>query len=153
MLADMPIELLQASCKKLMATSRFVPAIADIIDAAKSLTAEATGERVKSWAEAQKEIAAGVTRTWFKGCLGEEVSDEEYGKPCAPAWSTQEIQAAVESYGFDNLRMANVDDMPIVWAQLRKAYEAAVARKNERETNEAILKEFQLIAPVVKRLK
>lgn len=153
MLADMPPALLQASCKKLMATSHFLPAIADIIDAAKSLNAEASGERVKTWAEAQKEIAAGITRTWYKGCLGEEVSDDEYGKPCAPIWSTPEIAAAVDSYGFDNLCRALESDMPIVWAQLRKAYEATTTRKAEKAINEPLIAEFKLITQNVKLLK
>ena len=153
MLADMPIELLQASCKKLMATSRYVPAIAEIIDASKSLTAEASGDRVKNWAEAQKEIAAGLSRTWFKGCLGEEVSDAEYGTACAPVWSTPERAAAVDSYGYDNLSRVLESDMPIVWAQLRKAYEAATERRTEREVNEAVLTEFKPLIQSVKLLK
>lgn len=152
MLADMPPALLQASCKKLMATSRFLPAIADIIDAAKSLAAETTGERVKTWAEAQKEIALGMTRTWFKGCLGEPVADDEYGKACAPYWSTPEIRAAVDSYGYDNLLLVRESDMPIVWAQLRKAYEAATTRKAEREVNEPLISEFRLMAQKIKCL-
>lgn len=153
MLADMPTVLLQASCKKLMASSHYLPAIADIVDAAKSLTAEANGERVKTWAEAQKEIQQGLTRTWYKGCLGELVSDDEYGKPCAPTWSTTEIAAAVDSYGYENLCKCLEADMPIVWAQLRKAYEAATTRKAERETNAPLLAEFKLIAENVKLLK
>ena len=153
MLADMPPALLQASCKKLMATSHFLPAIADIIDAAKSLNAEASGERVKTWAEAQKEIQRGITRTWYKGCLGEPVSDDEYGKPCAPTWSTPEIAAAVDSYGFENLCRALEADMPIVWAQLRKAYEATTARNAEKAINEPLLAEFKLIAQNTKLLK
>ena len=112
--------------------------------------AEASGDRVKTWAEAQKEIAAGMTRTWFKGCLGEPVSKEDYGKPCAPMWTTPEIAAAVDSYGFDNLCRALESDMPIVWAQLRKAYEAATTRKAEKEINEPLLDEFKLIAQSVK---
>ena len=153
MLADMPPELLQASCKKLMATSRFLPAIADIIDASKSLTEEVSDERVKTWAEAQKEISAGIMRTWYKGCLGEPVSDEEYGKPCAPIWTTPEIAAAVDSYGFENIGKVLEADAPIMWAQLRKAYESAVARKKEKEVNDQILTEFKQIAANVKLLK
>jgi hypothetical protein len=40
--------------------------------------------------------------------------------------------------------------MPIVWAQLRKAYEAATTRKAEKEINEPLLDEFKLIAQSVK---
>jgi hypothetical protein len=42
--------------------------------------------------------------------------------------------------------------MPIVWAQLRKAYEAATTRKVEKEINEPLISEFRLMAQKVKRL-
>ena len=96
-------------------------------------------QRVKPWVEVQKEIQQGITRTWYHGCLGEDVPDELYGKTCDPKWSTPEVKAAVDSYGFDNLGKVLESDMPIVWAQLRRAYEQACEHKKDAETNAHVL--------------
>lgn len=138
-LQDIPIEVLRKAYDKVMleCDKRPVPAI--VYKAAKSLMEEANGTKMIPWAEVQKEIQQGITRTWFHGCLGEQVSDEDYGKPCGPKWSRPEVEAVVDSYGYDNLCKCNVSDMPIVWAQLRKAYESLMQNKREKEINGYIL--------------
>ena len=125
-LKDMPEQLVEALCDKAMMESKFLPSIAELREMGESLIGEIDEtKRVKTWQEAQKEIADGITRTWYYGCLGEDVPDELYGKPCEPRWSTPEIKAAVDSYGFKELGQTLTSDMPIVWAQLRKTYEQA----------------------------
>lgn len=139
MLSDIPLDVLNSVCRKSVGTHKFLPGIAEIIEDCRTLLAESSGNRVKTWAEAQKEIQRGITMTWFHGCLGEDVPDELYGKPCEPKWSTPEIKAAVDSYGLDNIGRAMESDMPIVWAQLRKAYEQACERKRDVEVNKFVL--------------
>ena len=139
MLKDVPLEALKLAIDKLILESKYLPTIAEIREALKALMEETNGTRVKTWQEAQAEIAKGITRSWFHGCLGEDVPDDLYGKPCEPKWSTPEIKAAVDSYGMDNIAMVNASDMPIVWSQLRKAYEQACQRKKEKEVNTYVL--------------
>ena len=80
--------------------------------------------------------------TWFKGCLGEiPPTHEDYGKSCEPMWSTPEVKATVDSYGYDNLGRCLEADMPVVWAQLRKAYEQICKRKEETAVNKYVLKQ------------
>lgn len=138
-LQDIPIEVLRKAYDKVMleCDKRPVPAI--VYKAAKSLVEDINGTKVIPWADAQKEIQQGIKRTWFHGCLGEPVPDELYGKPCEPKWSTPEIKAIVDSYGFKNIGKVNESDMPIVWAQLRKAYESIIQNKQEKEVNSYVL--------------
>ena len=140
MLADVPADVLSATVEKAVIQNKFLPTIAELREAVKSLCGSVNAsQRVKPWVEAQKEIQKGITRTWFHGCLGEDVPDELYGKTCDPKWSTPEIKAAVDSYGFDNLGKVLENDMPIVWAQLRNAYEQACNASKEKETNAFVL--------------
>lgn len=101
---DIPAELLQMACDQQALRSKFLPSVAELVEGMRSLigTVDDT-RRVKPWNEAQREIQQGITRTWFHGCLGESVPDELYGKSCDPKWSTPEIKAAVDSYGFGNI--------------------------------------------------
>ena len=148
---DIPAELLQMACDQQALRSKFLPSVAELVEAMRSLigTVDDT-RRVKPWNEAQKEIQNGITRTWFHGCLGEPVPDELYGKSCDPKWSTPEVKAAVDSYGFDNIGKVLESDMPIVWAQLRKAYESACERKQELTANRyALGKDANRLAAMV----
>lgn len=141
MLEDLPAELLRKTVKKIILEQTFLPSIAEIRAAGMSLLATVDPSRkVKSWQEAQTEIAAGISRTWFKGCLGEIPQDHpEYGLPCDPIWSTPEIKAAVDAFGFEALGQTLVDDMPTVWAQLRRLYEQACQSKAEDQTNRYVI--------------
>lgn len=141
MLDDVPAGLLNKTIKKCICEQKFLPSIAEIREAAMSLMGTVDPSRkVKNWQEAQAEISKGLSRTWFVGCLGEVAFDHpDFGKPCDPMWSTPEIKAAVDSYGLDNLNRVLEEDMPTVWAQLRRAYEQACQRKDEAMVNSYVL--------------
>lgn len=151
---DIPAELLQMACDQQALRSKFLPSVAELVEGMRSLigTVDDT-RRVKPWNEAQKEIQNGITRTWFHGCLGEPVPDELYGKSCDPKWSTPEVKAAVDSYGYENIGKVSESDMPIVWAQLRKAYESACERKQELTVNTHVLeKDADKLKEIVSRI-
>lgn len=141
MLEDIPAPLLNKTIKKCICEQKFLPSVAEIREAAMSLMGTVDPSRkVKTWQEAQTEISKGLSRTWFVGCLGEVPFDHpDFGKPCDPMWSTPEIKAAVDSYGLDNLNRVLEEDMPTVWAQLRRAYEQACQRKDEAVVNSYVL--------------
>jgi len=141
MLDDVPAPLLNKTIKKCICEQKFLPSVAELRQAAMSLMGTVDPSRkVKTWQEAQTEISKGLSRTWFVGCLGEVPFDHpDFGKPCDPMWSTPEIKAAVDSYGLDNLNRVLEEDMPTVWAQLRRAYEQACQRKDEAVVNSYVL--------------
>ena len=59
----------------------------------------------------------------------------------------------MDSYGFCNLGKALETDMPIIWAQLRKAYESACVRKQEITVNKHVLeKDAQKLSEMVGRI-
>ena len=147
-LSDIPTDILSKACKKLLLECKFLPSIAEIVEASRSLMGTMDGNNVLSWADAQREIQQGLNRTWFHGCLGEDVPDELYGKSCDPKWSTDEIRQTVESYGMDNIGKANEKDMPIVWSQLRKIYETICQRQKEENINKFVLGECKLLVGI-----
>lgn len=154
MFNGIPAELLQMACDQQALRSKFLPSVAELVEGMRSLigTVDDT-RRVKPWNEAQKEIQKGITRTWFHGCLGEPVPDELYGKSCDPKWSTPEVKAAVDSYGYENIGKVSESDMPIVWAQLRKAYESACDSKQELTVNTHVLgKDADKLKEIVSRI-
>lgn len=141
MLADVPVGLLNKTIKKCICEQKFLPSVAEIRQAAQSLMGSVDpSRRVKTWAEAQKEILQGIRRTWYHGCLGEIPDDDpRFGQSCDPMWSTPEIKAAVDSFGFEALCQSPVDDMSTVLAQLRRLYEQACQRKEETAVNSYVL--------------
>jgi hypothetical protein len=141
MLADVPVGLLNKTIKKCICEQKFLPSIAEIRQAAQSLMgAVDPSRRVKTWTEAQAEILRGISRTWYHGCLGEIPDDDpRFGQSCDPMWSTPEIKAAVDSFGFETLCQSPVDDMSTVLAQLRRLYEQACQRKEETAVNSYVL--------------
>lgn len=139
-LTDIPTDILSKVCRKMILESKFLPSVAEIVEASRSLMGTIDESyRVKPWGEVQKEIQRGITRIWFHGCLGEDVPADLYGKPCDPKWSNEDVRQTVEAYGFENIGKAKVDEMPIVWSQLRKIYESICDRKREESVNRFVL--------------
>ena len=141
LLNDIPAEVLQKIVEKTANESDFLPSVARLREAGRSLMGSVDEtKRVKPWVEVQKEIQQGLSRTWYHGCMGEvPFDDPKFGQPCEPMWSTPEVKATVDSYGLDNLNKVLEADMPIVWSQLRKAYVQACETKKDREVNAHVL--------------
>ncbi|MGM9519549.1 MAG: hypothetical protein ACI3WS_02630 [Phascolarctobacterium sp.] len=113
-LKDIQVELLEKACRKLLLEKKFVPSIAEIVEASRSLAGEVDENlRVKSWPEAWAEIEKAMFAT-------------PWGK--LPTFSTPEIAEAVFSYGWNTLQASAEADMPIVRAQVRRIYEDVCAR-------------------------
>lgn len=123
-LMDIPAELLGPACEKAVYESAFLPSIAELVASARELAGEATGRRIKGWAEACLEIEKAMQGVGF------------YGRP---TFSTPEIAQAVEAYGWRSLCTATAEGMPTVRAQLRKLYEGVCARRTAADLNAYIL--------------
>ena len=56
-----------------------------------------------------------------------------------PKWSTPEIEAAINAFGWYDLHIALHADMSIIRAQIRRFYEDACERIERKARNEALL--------------
>lgn len=118
---DLPTEVLDKAVKKVVTECKFLPTVAEIIEAARGLVAEAEPDtRVKTWAEAWGEIERAMYRT-------------PWGR--TPTFSTPEIAEAVYSFGWNTLHTAEAREMPTIRAQIRRMYEDICARRKEQANN------------------
>lgn len=121
MLKDIPVNVLKVAAEKVMMESKFLPTIAELVEATRSLVAEAEPDtRVKTWAEAWGEIEKAMYRT-------------PWGR--TPTFSTPEIAEAVFSFGWTTLHTAEAREMPTIRAQIRRMYEDICARRKEQANN------------------
>lgn len=126
---SLPAPLLEKAVYKVISEWRFgyMPPPVVVLEAAKSLyDSKVPGGRVKTWAEA-----------WH------EINDALFSTPWGrtPKWSTPEIEAAVNSYGWSNLHTALESEMPTIRAQIRRFYEDSCNRSKETAYNAYILGE------------
>lgn len=125
MLADIPNPVLRKTVKKIILENKFVPSVSEIVDAAKSLMGTVDeSKRVKPWHEAWAEIQKQMQEAFV------------YKKP---VFSTPEIEAAANAFGWIALCTSLEKDMPIVRAQVRQLYENACKRKAEADMNGYVL--------------
>ena len=126
LLKDMPVDVLQATCRKLSLESEYRPTRAVIFKAAKNLVAEANGTNTLPFADVWKEIIRQLNKTYF---------DWEEGE-----FSRKEIKQLVDSVGgLRSLRMMTMAEEPVIRAQMNKMYDSICKRNEERETNAYIL--------------
>ena len=125
MLADLPPQLLTLAVKKCIRECKFLPSVAEIISQCESLNNEIHEEyRVKEWGEAWGEIEKAMQSTpWDK----------------TPTFSTPEITAAVNNFGWHDLQASLAEDMPTVRAQMRRFYEDACGRASSKARAEYAL--------------
>lgn len=124
-LKDIPERLLFSVVEKTMLECKFLPSIAELAEACKSITATVTGEKlVPDWGEAWAEIDKAMQRT-------------QWGKN--PEFSHEAIADTVEQYGWQTLQNSLASEMPTVRAQIRRIYEDRAKRYVERITNEALI--------------
>ena len=120
-LEDIEPAILANAARKLIAEKKYLPSIAEIMEAASSLAGTIDpSSRVKSWDEAWGEIERNMLSTPW----GEK-----------PKWSTVEIAEAVNSYGWRDLQTCLEKDLTTIKAQVRRNYESVCARHREDKAN------------------
>lgn len=125
MLKDIPVNVLERACQKIILENKFLPSIAEIVEASRSLVGTADDDsRIREWDEAWAEIERAMQAT-------------PWGQ--YPAFSRPEIAQAVASFGWHDLQMTLAEDMPTVRAQVRRMYEDVCKRTKERGSNEYVL--------------
>lgn len=127
LLGHVPLPLLEKAVYKVMMEWQegWVPPPAVILKAAESIYAtKYTDLKVKTWEEAWGEIDEAMRATpWDK----------------SPKWSTPQIAAAVNAYGWQSLQTALAADMPTIRAQIRRFYEDACSRIHGEAVNDYLL--------------
>lgn len=124
-LKSFPAEAVDKAVQKVILNCKFIPTIAELVEALKELSGAANESlRVKTWEEAWGEIQRKMQSTPF-------------GKN--PEFSTPEIKAAVDAFGWHDLHTCLEEDMPTIRAQIRRFYEDACKRISNKAQNEAIL--------------
>lgn len=125
MLKDIPVNVLERACQKIILENKFLPSIAEVVEASRSLVGTADDDsRIREWDEAWAEIERAMQAT-------------PWGQ--YPTFSRPEIAQAVASFGWHDLQMTLAEDMPTVRAQVRRMYEDVCKRTKERGSNEYIL--------------
>lgn len=124
-LGDIPNEILSKAVKKLLLESKFLPSIAEIVEAGRSLLGTADdANRVREWDEAWAEIEKAMYST----------PDRH-----TPVFSRPEIAQAVASFGWEALRKCEAREFTNVRAQVRGMYADVCRRTKEHGHNEYIL--------------
>lgn len=125
MLKDIPVNVLERACQKIILENKFLPSIAEVVEASRSLVGTADDDsRIREWDEAWAEIERAMQAT-------------PWGQ--YPTFSRPEIAQAVASFGWHDLQMTLAEDMPTVRAQVRRMYEDVCKRTKERGSNEYVL--------------
>ncbi|PWM78641.1 MAG: hypothetical protein DBY32_03950 [Phascolarctobacterium sp.] len=123
MLEEMPVTLLSKAAKRLILEKQFLPSIAEIIAAAKSIAAEVQGTeaRLPDWQEAWAEIDAAAR------------SSEK------PIFSHPLIALAVKTYGLNNLRYCDSSNYSTAHAQVRRIYDNLCKRYTDKSINTFVI--------------
>ena len=130
-LSDIPTDILSKVCRKMILESKFLPSVAEIVEASRSLIGSMDeSSRTKTWAEAWQEIEHQMQECFV------------YAKP---KFSTKEIESAVKMYGWHELCETPSKDMRIAKAQLRDMYHEVCQRSKEESVNKFVLGEGKLL--------
>jgi len=131
LLSDIPTDILSKVCRKLTLESKYLPSVAEIVEASRSLMGSMDeSSRTKTWAEAWQEIEKQMQEAFV------------YAKP---VFSTPEIERAVKMYGWHDLCETPSKDMRIAKAQLRDMYHEVCQRTKEESVNKFVLGEGNLL--------
>ena len=123
-LQDVPVDVLDKACDKAIMESKYLPSIAELIQAAKELVAHANGTDVVPFAEAWKEIEKQMHDVFVYG---------------VPKFSRPEIKQTVDAFGWQELCEMRTQDIPIIRAQLKAIYESICKKNAERAMNGYVL--------------
>lgn len=138
MLNDIPADVLDKVCRKTILESKFLPSIAELLQSARNLIGDMTGNGTPTWEEAWKEIEHEMQTTFV------------YGEP---QFSHPAIKQAVDAFGWQELCSVLTKDLPIVRAQLRDMYNGICEQSRRSKINSYVMGDGVLIERVnIRRL-
>lgn len=130
LLKDIPVDVLQTTCRKISLESEYRPTPAVIVKAARDLVDQVSGTDTLPFAEAWKEITKELHDTFVYG---------------TPKFSRPEIKQTVDAFGWNELCEMKTSEVPIIRAQLKSMYEAICERNKEKRMNAYVLGNTVLI--------
>lgn len=128
----MPVDVLDAACRKCMYELKFLPSISEILEAAQALVEESNDRRQLEWGEALAEIEARMNDSFYQ--TGGKVK-----------FSTPELEATVKAIGWRNICYCSAHEYPVVRAQLRKVYEDYCRRARAKTVNKIVFNQEKLV--------
>jgi hypothetical protein len=132
MLKDVPQEVLQKVVEKTIYESKFLPSIAELVEACRSLTSTVNGEKeVPDWNEAWGEVEKAMR-------------DTHWGHK--PTFTHPAIEKAVNNYGWKFIHEVEEKDLHVMQAQLRRMYDEVAKRYVEEKRNNYILQGSPVLA-------
>lgn len=124
MLKDVPKDMLVSVVQKAMLEYKYLPSIAELAEACRSLDETVNGAEVPSWGDAWREIERAMQAT-------------PWGH--SPKFSSEVIADTVRQYGWHSLQTCLADDINTVRAQIRRMYDDNTRRYYERKKNTEVL--------------
>ena len=132
MLKDIPEDVLGKVVQKVIYENKFLPSVAELVEACRSLVATTNGvKEVPDWSEAWAEVEKAMRDTHW----GEN-----------PSFSHPAIQQAVKNYGWKSIHEVMSDDYHTMQAQLRRVYDEVAKRFIEDKRNNFILQNEPALA-------
>lgn len=120
MLSDIPTPALKVGVMKCISSCKFFPTIAEIREASQAFVAEVSGTKEKDYTEAWDEV-------WYHM--------QHTGAYKAPKWSTENVEKAVNNFGWVNICVVEEDKLSTLRAQFRDVYNAIIKRSIESNKN------------------
>lgn len=131
MLKDIPEEVMKKVVEKAIYENKYLPTIAELVEACRSLMATSNGvKEVPDWSEAWAEVEKAMRNTPWGG---------------KPKFSHPAIEQAVKNYGWQSIHEVMVDDYHTMQAQLRRVYDEVAKRYVENQRNNIILQNEPLL--------
>lgn len=122
--SEFPANVVRTACRKVMDEQEYLPSIAHIVKAIKSLSGTA-GARQLGFDEVYAEIEHELYR-----CAGTNRR---------PEFKSLAAKNLVGTFGWSNLITASTREASVIRAQMRQMYEAQCKRKDEQQTNRYLL--------------
>lgn len=132
MLDGMPLEVLDAACRKVIYELKFLPSVSELLEAAQALVEESNDRRQLEWGEALAEIEARMNDSFYQ--TGGKIK-----------FSTPELEATVKAIGWRNICYCSAHEYPVVRAQVRKVYEDYCRRARAKTVNKIVFNQEKLV--------
>ena len=126
MLVDFPVSVLEAASRRLMLENKYLPSVAEIVEACKSISATKSGNAAIDYITAWQEVREQLYKTGVYGI---------------PQFSSPMIESAVRAIGgWRNLAMVEERNFPVLQAQFRDAFNIIKKREADNAINCYVLK-------------
>ena len=126
MLQEIPADVLDQVCRKAIMESKYLPSIAEILQAARDFTGEETLPFADAWDEIETQMKEAFV----------------YDKP---KFSRPEIERTVKAFGWQELCEVTTKELPIVRAQLRDMYNSICEQSRKTKVNNYVRGEGALL--------